>query len=527
MSARARPASPSPPPRPGGACVPLGTTSASPPARPVGTGISAGMGAAFGPSSSAPALRGASFVSCAPAVPSTSSLVPVVAEPLRFHQAGGWSTPRSTPHPAGPCQVLQGAAAAAASQPSTAPSVTSFVPAILPSLPSFLPRSQSCHGLDVGGRAGTPRRDPQCGEWDALLQRVQRFLWAHPDVAKKNTVVRSQIHGGVYEVNGRVVGLEWQASEKASGGGADSSDGQLVVIDGAMRFPLSDYLGMEDLSTTYSCRRIDTTTALHCVPKERRMTFEDGNGECSDRIEAMVVAKKQAQIRERAADFTKAGKRVPEDLLRRCKSTPKELLHTRLANPDRAALDEAIANARADSTLIPAWPGKACTQTMSARGAPSSSCAASPPAPAATPMSARAGYFSWLQPTHDVVLQPMGSHTPAPPGPPSYVPPAPALPHASVPALGKQCSSMPNLTGHGQRSLPAPPLQPSAHGPAAWQPAAPVPQAPQHGTPAWHPAPRALRGPPPASCMPASLGHGGGPGWPFPMAGATAAPGRG
>ncbi|CAE7850972.1 HERC1, partial [Symbiodinium microadriaticum] len=63
---------------------------------------------------------------------------------------------------------------------------------------------------------------------------------------------------------------------------------------------------------------IGVDTSLHSIPREKRMSFHDTHKVYS-RLEAMKVAKEQALVRERAADYTKDGREVPRELLSKYK----------------------------------------------------------------------------------------------------------------------------------------------------------------------------------------------------------------
>lgn len=96
----------------------------------------------------------------------------------------------------------------------------------------------------------------------------------------------------------------------------------------AHRFPRSDSVGtstQSEANAEYDTHAIAFTSALHAVPKERRMTFDDGHQKYS-RLEAMRVAKEQASIREKAADYTRDGQQVPEDLVKKYNRTIQQKL---------------------------------------------------------------------------------------------------------------------------------------------------------------------------------------------------------
>jgi len=82
--------------------------------------------------------------------------------------------------------------------------------------------------------------------------------------------------------------------------------GYLVVIDGPLKQPLDDYLMNEEATAEYSGSVFQVKNALLSSPQDKRMTFHD-TGAGYSRIEAMKVAKEQANTREKAAFLTKQG----------------------------------------------------------------------------------------------------------------------------------------------------------------------------------------------------------------------------
>lgn len=143
---------------------------------------------------------------------------------------------------------------------------------------------------------------------DLLDQHVLYFLRHHPKAARRRTLER--LEAGVYHIDGHKVEIEWQHAAEPG------QPGHLVVVDGPLRQPFADYLQNNDSNAEYSTHMIAKTSALHHVPREARMTFDDTNKKYT-RLEAMKVAKEQASIREKAADYTKEGRQVPDELVRR------------------------------------------------------------------------------------------------------------------------------------------------------------------------------------------------------------------
>jgi len=164
-------------------------------------------------------------------------------------------------------------------------------------------------------------------EEDLLDQHVHYFLRHNPKEGRRHTLER--LEAGVYQIDGHKVEIEWQHA-------ADPGQpGHLVVVDGPLRQPFADYLRNSDANAEYTTHMIAKTSALHHVPREARMTFDDTNKKYS-RLEAMKVAKEQASIREKAADYTKEGRLVPDELVRRYNKVLRQKLSQSKA---RAAQD--------------------------------------------------------------------------------------------------------------------------------------------------------------------------------------------
>lgn len=143
---------------------------------------------------------------------------------------------------------------------------------------------------------------------DLIEQHVRYWLRHHPVEARGHQVTR--VSRGVYEIDGHQVDVEWQHHPIVG------MPGHLVVVDGPMRQPFADYISMSEANCEYDTLAVAKTSALHHVPKERRMTFDDTEDRYT-RLEAMKVAKEQANIREQAADFAREGLGVPDDLVKK------------------------------------------------------------------------------------------------------------------------------------------------------------------------------------------------------------------
>jgi len=171
-------------------------------------------------------------------------------------------------------------------------------------------------------RASSQAREPE----DLLDQHVQYWLRHNPFEAQRRTVRRQC--PGVYDIDGHQVQIEWQY------GAEPGQHGHLVVVDGPLRQPFADYMDMNEANAEwYDTHTIEKTSALHHVPKERRMTFDDTHKKYS-RLEAMKVAKEQASLREKAADYTRDGKQVPDDLVRKYNKALRQKLRSGRAKDD-------------------------------------------------------------------------------------------------------------------------------------------------------------------------------------------------
>jgi len=240
----------------------------------------------------------------------------------------------------------------------------------------------------AGSRSESPRvADPEHGpqgdrapdrapdRQELIFQHVQYFLRTHPAVMEHHSVVKRS--ASVYELDGHRVGIEWQhASEPGQ-------PGHLVVVDGPLRQPFADYLARNEANAEYDTDAIARTSALHHVPRERRMTFDDKHRKYS-RLEAMKVAKEQAKVREKAADYTKEGRDVPDDLVRKYNKALRQRIRPARgreeAGPVRDENSDPLPNARTprEAANPKVAPERACNPPMAA---PEQAC--SPPMAAA------------------------------------------------------------------------------------------------------------------------------------------------
>jgi len=163
-------------------------------------------------------------------------------------------------------------------------------------------------------------RDEESEREDLLDQHVAYYLKHHPEVHAKHNI--SRIRPGVYNDNGREIMVEWHYAEDPD------QQGYLIAIDGPLRQPFSEYMQGNEQGIFYDDKRLGVS-ALQQIPKGKRLSFGDGNKMYS-RLEAMKVAKEQAAVRERAADYVKDGMMVPQyELMEKYKKTISQKLGER------------------------------------------------------------------------------------------------------------------------------------------------------------------------------------------------------
>ncbi|CAJ1423949.1 unnamed protein product [Effrenium voratum] len=274
---------------------------------------------------------------------------------------------------------------------------------------------------------------------DLLDQHVAYYLKHHPEAMFTHNLSRK--HPGVYLINGRDVRVEWQHSE--SGG-----QGCLMALDGPLRQPFADYMEHTENNIEYDVQGIGVDTSLHSIPREKRMSFHDTHKVYS-RLEAMKVAKEQALVREKAADYTKDGREVPRELMSKYKKTialkldpagkrkvperPGERPEQR-AEPERPEIPPPVFNGRAQAGNGHHWQ---------------------PPFPPPTQLGLGAGYQqpwtssppqAWQEPRYQLsapnlfqpVLRPSPMDLCSPPGfPPPLPAQTPALFHTWTPTHGQ------------------------------------------------------------------------------------------
>lgn len=260
------------------------------------------------------------------------------------------------------------------------------------------------------GERGMQQRDVApyvCDKEDLLDQHVAYYLRHHPEVHQRRSLVRKR--PGVYELDGREVNVEWQYATEPGG------QGYLVVVDGPLRQPFSDYMECTEDNAQYDNCTIAESSSLHMVSRDKRISFGDEH-KVYTRLEAMKVAKEQALVRERAAECVRDGRLVPQDLMTQYEKTIKVKLgpgrRQQQPPPSAGPPKTEAAPAAAQQAAAPAAPAApAYEQSQPAKSSPPQ---ASLPAPPLT-VNASASQ-SYAPPTYTAA--------PAGGGSQSYQPPA-------------------------------------------------------------------------------------------------------
>eukprot|EP00931_Biecheleriopsis_adriatica_P032432 TRINITY_DN18926_c0_g1_i1.p1 TRINITY_DN18926_c0_g1~~TRINITY_DN18926_c0_g1_i1.p1 ORF type:complete len:572 (+),score=102.89 TRINITY_DN18926_c0_g1_i1:41-1756(+) len=247
------------------------------------------------------------------------------------------------------------------------------------------------HGDDRPAPSSSPRRSGanssrkssslniyDADKEDLLDQHVAYYLRHHPDVASHHSISRRR--PGIYDLDGREIQVEWQYSSEPGGQGC------LVVVDGPLRQPFSDYMEQSEKNAEYDIQGIGVGTSLHSIPKEKRMSFHDQHKMYS-RLEAMKVAKEQALMREKAADYTKDGREVPKELMSKYKKNLQQKL-----NP--GGQKRQVAADRQQPPATSRGPGGAADPTPASAQASSSNAVPSG-VPNSTAASANTGSYQW------------------------------------------------------------------------------------------------------------------------------------
>jgi hypothetical protein len=190
-------------------------------------------------------------------------------------------------------------------------------------------------------------RDETSDRDDLLDQHVAYYLKHHPDVQRKNSIVK--VRPGVYNVNGRDIAVEWQYADNAD------QPGYLLAVDGPLRQPFSDYMQNNEYGIQYDEKKLGRS-ALYDVPKGNRLSFGDDKKMYS-RLEAMKVAKEQAIVREKAAAYLQNGMAVPqEELMQKYNKTISQRLGERRQRQPEAEVQPEMPQLQAEPPVAPPLP---------------------------------------------------------------------------------------------------------------------------------------------------------------------------
>jgi len=320
---------------------------------------------------------------------------------------------------------------------------------------------------------------------DLIDQHVAYFLRKNPEVRGNHSIRRRTV--GSYDMDGREVQIEWQYATEPGG------KGFLVVVDGPLRQPFSDYMKNTEENATYDGQDLNTSN-LHMIARDRRISFNDTH-KVYNRLEAMKVAKEQALVREKAAGYVKDGRDVPADeLMTKYKKTIQVKLGLCRPKGVRPSTEEAPPSPEVPQTATPSKPPPAPVN-------PARSADPGPPGPSpAGRMPSAQGAPPPLSPSpqpakRKTLERPNLAATPQRepsqmPGTGAGTPGLPLPPPLPVPGRGAFASPNPVLLGAGtptsatsngifKTQLPgawqqhSTPRTPSGAGPAALLPAAP------------------------------------------------------
>jgi hypothetical protein len=154
---------------------------------------------------------------------------------------------------------------------------------------------------------------------DLIHLHVQKHLNQHPE---QQGCIQRQAEG-LYIIHGRTVKVGFCAQQF------------LVVHDGPLRQPFSDYMAGKDSTAIYNKKGLKKS-ALHNIPKEERISFGDEDNRFN-RLDAMKIAKEQAKFREYAAHVRHQGQAVPSDIMEAYEKTIEKKLGTRRLSKVEAA----------------------------------------------------------------------------------------------------------------------------------------------------------------------------------------------
>lgn len=176
-----------------------------------------------------------------------------------------------------------------------------------------------------------------------IHEQVEQYLAAHPQFRPRI----QRIGDGEYLIEDREVKVGF------------CRQGFLVVHDGPLRQPFTDYIEKKDATAIYHKEGLKNST-LNSVPKETRISFGD-EGNRYSRLDAMKVAKEQAIFREKAATYSSEGQVVPLDLREKYQKT----IDTKLGKRRWSAKPE-----KAEPAGPAWWPGAPAPATAATAPAP-------------------------------------------------------------------------------------------------------------------------------------------------------------
>uniref|UniRef100_A0A6T8X8C1 Uncharacterized protein n=1 Tax=Noctiluca scintillans TaxID=2966 RepID=A0A6T8X8C1_NOCSC len=287
---------------------------------------------------------------------------------------------------------------------------------------------------------------------DLLDQHVAYHLKHHPEVSPHRITRKA---AGLYDCDGREIVVEWQYATQPGG------HGTLVVQDGPLRQPFADYMAMTEKNAEWHDPEMPVNPSyLHRTPMERRLTFGDIEN-CCNRLDAMKIAKEQANFREQAADLVTQGREVPPELMQQYERRLDQKLGKSKNRQSSAPPSRAAQVASVKGTAGPPRPPGA-----SGFQGNSSGYGGGPGRPGASPgrVSAHGGYSSQpmtQRPSHGgsmargcQVPPPRGTDGRVVPGSPPMPmgwgnAPCPSGPRALSPACGQTMQRRPSRHGTG------------------------------------------------------------------------------
>jgi len=231
-------------------------------------------------------------------------------------------------------------------------------------------RAQGGNRLPAHNEHEEEHEDPEtaASREDLIDQHVAYYMKHHPEVRAKHRV--SRIRVGLYNIDGREIAVEWQHAEQ------DGEQGHLVVTDGPLRQPFSHYVEGTEGGEQYDDKRLGKSS-LSQVPKGKRLSFGNDNRAYS-RLEAMKVAKEQAAVREKAAEYAANGMEVPQhELMSKYSKTMAQKLGDQRQQRPRPQAEAPVAAPVSAPPTLPIPPVDA-TPTASPGASPSASPAPSP-----------------------------------------------------------------------------------------------------------------------------------------------------